>query len=598
MYFCLTKNVDPNQNHDNTNTPVPPATPTPVAPPPAANQPSQTAGTLPGMDPRIKSAMETVVPTQPVPTTTVQSVDSSAPSSVEPETLGIPSRVATPTTSSPAPTPAASIPGSDTAPQQTQPGFSYRNNQPARKSPRKLKLLFTLSGVFVFLLTATSVGAYAVAYEKVNLGVPAIERPITKLVMGLPFMPKTPRMLLQSAVLAHRKVTRSNLNASIAIKADSFSSLGLNQIDAEIKGGLDTTDPNNVIFSLNASVTKEFNVDLRKKDHMVYFKVNKIPAMVTAFLQVNESKLNGVLENWIAWDTTPLQTEARKYLESNQQPKQTDELISEPIDTLLDENILKAMKVSSESIGGHSTYKIHIDATSSILDALEKNIEAKQSKRSTGTLYQQTAKQKLSDQIQNAKIDIWFDKKEHYVRKFVFAADFTADYGRTSPFMPGVLGAAIGETLAETDTKSKGSMVMALTLNDFGKVITVEVPEKSISPSEFYRLLTSTVDRTGAFGGLDRAAQGANANDAQRRSDIVLLRQALKMYFADNERYPTNLTTLAPTYLAAVPKDPETKANYTYSVKTDGQGFTLSATLAGGQKYTATEKGVRSDLLF
>lgn len=531
--------MDPNQNHDNSNAPVPPVTPTPVTPPePIAQAPT--------------------TPTPVVPQATNEPVPSTAQIS-------------------------------------PQPAFSYQSNKPTHKSPKKLKLLLILGGLFIFLLVATSAGAYAVAYEKINLNMPAIERPITKLVLSLPFMPKTPRMLLQSSVLAHRKVSKSSLNASFAIKSDSFSSLGMNQIDAEIKGGLDTTDPNNVMFSLNASVTKQLNVDLRKKDTMVYFKINKIPSMLTAFMQIDESKLNSVLDNWIAWDTTPLQTEARKYLESNQQQKNNDELISEPIDALLDESTLKAMKVSSESMDGHSTYKIHLDATASILDNIEKKVAEKQPKRSTTTLYQQANSQKLSDQIQNAKIDIWFDKKEHYVRKFVFAADFTAGYGGTSPFMPGVLGAAIGETLAETDNKSKGSMVMALTLDDFGKPIEIEVPEKSISPSEFYRLLTATVDKTGAMG-LNPGSQVANADDAKRKNDLRQIQNALEVYYNDSERYPSTLQQLVTSGdLKQVPKDPATNAAYSYAVKSAGASYTLSAKLSSGETYALTEAEIESD---
>ena len=57
----------------------------------------------------------------------------------------------------------------------------------------------------------------------------------------------------------------------------------------------------------------------------------------------------------------------------------------------------------------------------------------------------------------------------------------------------------------------------------------------------------------------------AKARDSRRVSDIRQLQLALQMYYDAAGSYPAALATLAPTYINAVPKDPNSSAtNYQY----------------------------------
>jgi type II secretion system protein G len=58
----------------------------------------------------------------------------------------------------------------------------------------------------------------------------------------------------------------------------------------------------------------------------------------------------------------------------------------------------------------------------------------------------------------------------------------------------------------------------------------------------------------------------AKGRDAKRVADIRTIQLAMESYFNDNGFYPTALSSVAPTYIGALPKDPSNNStNYFYS---------------------------------
>ena len=58
----------------------------------------------------------------------------------------------------------------------------------------------------------------------------------------------------------------------------------------------------------------------------------------------------------------------------------------------------------------------------------------------------------------------------------------------------------------------------------------------------------------------------AKGRDAKRISDIRTVQLALEEYYNDNGYYPAALSSISPTYIAAVPKDPkDNSTSYLYS---------------------------------
>lgn len=72
----------------------------------------------------------------------------------------------------------------------------------------------------------------------------------------------------------------------------------------------------------------------------------------------------------------------------------------------------------------------------------------------------------------------------------------------------------------------------------------------------------------------------AKARDAQRKSDLKSLRDALELYYNDNKQYPPNSSmTFDSSDIKSVPKDPKTKVSYTYISSASGDCYILAASL-------------------
>ncbi|HRY52536.1 MAG TPA: prepilin-type N-terminal cleavage/methylation domain-containing protein [Candidatus Portnoybacteria bacterium] len=72
----------------------------------------------------------------------------------------------------------------------------------------------------------------------------------------------------------------------------------------------------------------------------------------------------------------------------------------------------------------------------------------------------------------------------------------------------------------------------------------------------------------------------AKARDARRISDIRQVQLALQMYYDASGSYPAALSTLTPTYLSAVPLDPDGTNSYQYCVSAT-KGYHLGTKVAG-----------------
>lgn len=67
----------------------------------------------------------------------------------------------------------------------------------------------------------------------------------------------------------------------------------------------------------------------------------------------------------------------------------------------------------------------------------------------------------------------------------------------------------------------------------------------------------------------------AGQRDKQREADLGTLRTAMAKYFGEHATYPSDLSSLSPDVLEAVPRDPGTGADYKYTVLENGKNFEL-----------------------
>lgn len=72
------------------------------------------------------------------------------------------------------------------------------------------------------------------------------------------------------------------------------------------------------------------------------------------------------------------------------------------------------------------------------------------------------------------------------------------------------------------------------------------------------------------------------ARDARRVADMKQLQLAQQLYYDANTTYPAALSSLAPTYIATIPKDPVGGAAYTYDQLSSGASYHIGANLEDG----------------
>ncbi|MBI4120582.1 MAG: prepilin-type N-terminal cleavage/methylation domain-containing protein [Parcubacteria group bacterium] len=83
------------------------------------------------------------------------------------------------------------------------------------------------------------------------------------------------------------------------------------------------------------------------------------------------------------------------------------------------------------------------------------------------------------------------------------------------------------------------------------------------------------------------------ARDAKRVADIANVRIALEGYYDANNNYPTTLAGLSPTYLSAVPKDPQDGSSYSYAAL--GSGASCQSYHLGDTLENAGHVGLQND---
>src|SRR3990172_1697800 len=340
----------------------------------------------------------------------------------------------------------------------------------------KKKLVF---GIFflLFLLVLSGMAGltYAVAYEKIKLDkYPEIQAKVAGFVMALPFTPKTPKYVLSRSALAHKEVTKQSFDISVAVDSDDLaSSLGLNTIDALVKGEIDYSDPKNFKLLLNASVTKDFNFELKKADKIVYFRVNKLPSFLLSLLGLTPEVFDPLLGKWVAYDTTPLETEARKSMEDKEVDPLSEENLEENLNKYIDDEVLKNMKLETVTEDNIEMYKISLAADSALIDHIGDKIESERNKLEGSSLYRSSGKTpKLSEMLKKFTWEILIDKKNYYTRKVIVEIDLEVDQQN------GYFN-LLNPTSTSSSQKSKMSMVLAFKSDKFGEEVVIEPPATS-----------------------------------------------------------------------------------------------------------------------
>jgi hypothetical protein len=472
----------------------------------------------------------------------------------------------------PAPPPSVqkSLTEQQTANSQNTAPIAPEKEPTTTNKPRKKVALFIFLISFVILIIASFATVYALAYEKIKLKkFPKFQKGVSYFVQNISFMPKTPTFLLKKTALAHQAVSKLSFDISATVDPGGpLSIMNTNIYDIELKGAVDFSDPQNVIGTVNTFITKEFNIEFKKTDPIIYFKINKFPTTLLSVIGVSLNNVDPLLNKWVSYNTTPLATKSRQQIDSREQKKIISSAIEEINKKYFDDKVLEKISVTSVQENGESLYKISLISDDELIDHLGSKIRRSK-----------TTEQNLSDQLKNLIFEIYIDKKSYYTKKIVLSFDFKLD----QPLLGNYSGLA-NSILPSSTSTSKFAFVASFA--DFGEEVIVQVPTSSITIEEFGQILARLISESES-GMLLPTNQLKKARDAARKSDLPVLQAALEIYYSECQKYPLSLTTKTPdkpcdgslaNQIKVIPTDPLAE-NGNYYYQSDGKTYNLCAKL-------------------
>jgi hypothetical protein len=374
-------------------------------------------------------------------------------------------------------------------PQSLQPSTDSPTQTPDSPKPQyqpKKKLFLALLGM-ILALTFLCLGiiTVAIAYDKIEIPkYPKLQNAITLAVMSIPYTPKTPRYLLTRTVIAHKDITKHSFDISIAMESQGLTAItGLSKTEALAQGSINYQNPENIIFSANIALTKDFNFEIKKPNQILYFKINKIPSYIPAAFGMQIDQFDPIIGKWVSYDTTGLETKASEELNKDKEVKTPSEEIIEGFESnFLKDQLVKKLKVEKVKEDKNNFYKLTIDFDKKTLDELEKILR----KDSAKTLYQD-GETRLSDVIKKMSWSIFINTKTYLTHKIVVTSEsefdkINSDY--SSPFL------GTSETLPQN---SKFNFAMVIQFDNFGEEINVSPPSDAITFDEFLELFSKIV---------------------------------------------------------------------------------------------------------
>lgn len=462
------------------------------------------------------------------------------------------------------------------------------------------RLLFLIFFLILFTSTTASGVMFAIAYLNVPGISPQIKHRIENMVMSLPFTPKTPKFLFTKAIEAHKNTRQTAFDFSLALDNKNVAqSLGLASLDGVIKGAVDYK---NLKLWLNASVTKEFNADVRIINDKAYIKINKIPYLIlTPLFGIKQSpKMDEALSHWISFDgETTFENTTSKALDSKEFESTYQKFIG-----FLDDRIMKAISISNTTEDkipvhvltfapddqtldyiGEKIIKQTLDEEKKRIEKQKADLKAKGEDTNFLDTYQPSRREpfKISDTVKKLTYRIAFDQKTFHIRKVTLVFSINPSQSTMYPLpIPGIV---------PSDNQEIG-LSFALKLSDFGKEVKVDPPDDVITSEEFFQKLMKAPGIENNFGPINPIDINY---DNKRKEDINNIRIALKacQQKTTNNLFVVKLYDLVSCgTLTALPLDPETHENYIYYPNVARTGYTLRIQLSTGEFFTTNELGV------
>lgn len=351
---------------------------------------------------------------------------------------------------------------------------------PARSSH---KILFSVLIFVALMILASTSSTILFAYGMLPIKNADLQNKIVNVLMAIPFMPKTPRFVLESSANAHLKITKFSFDTSIAADSSSLNSLlKIGSFDARITGKIDYTDIKKPLLELNAQVTKDFSSDLRIKDQTSFFRINKIPALVAVMLDnygFTENIQKQVFGKWIYIDSKPLNTDARTSLDNTKSSESTiQQGFKDYLDAFNNPEILKSLSMTEEKLGTLGVYHVYFAPNDSVLNVFwDKYTQKVQNK----TASQPKTNYKISDSVKDFVVNIWIDRNTYLIQKssvkFVAKSASNGSANMISPL--GML----------STQKQDIPIFISVQLSDFNSPVVIDTPVGAVKFDDLFKSL-------------------------------------------------------------------------------------------------------------
>lgn len=439
----------------------------------------------------------------------------------------------------------------------------------------KKRLAVIIIAIF-FILFVFVGGTFAmIGYGKLPLGSTKFRIFASDTLMSLPFMPKSPEYVMRRSIKKSMNIKKFAFDSSIAVdNAGSMMDLGSNNFDISVKGALDIVDAKNPKGYGKLMLARDLDLDLRMKDKKAYIKLNKFPQTILTMLStfgLPQSIMDEVLNKWFYFDSTPLDTEARK--NQNMQKDDTDEKLNKVNDALIeaatDGTIKLKNSMASDKLENDSVYKVRTIIDARAINSTQMVISRELDEKEKPLDKDKIAKMEksISDTVSDIEVVSFIDKSTYYLRKITISFKIKEQSSSRSGLGSSVDMLAGPLALGSLDKEMPVSIVVIY--SKIGEPVNVEIPKGSISFDELQRRIMEKLETASPSGLI--ANKNRLADNTKRKSDINSILNALMIYQIENKNTDSLITydlqmisktgadlcsILVPRYIASLPVDP------------------------------------------
>lgn len=250
----------------------------------------------------------------------------------------------------------------------------------AKKKPL-IKIIFKAL-VLITIISAILIVVFSVlvAYDVVPIKNFKLKSKISLIVMGIPFLPKTPEYVLAKSLAIHSDIKTGYVEASLSAEgesaseiADLFEAQSLNMV---IKGSYDYRNIENPSSDMNFLLGSDLDIQTITKDKVLYVNLKEVPIGVQSLLGMFFNLTTEEYTNkWFSYDLNELQSDTKDIIEQEGPEEENTKLKREIYRNVLVEKVFKKINIEKSNIEGedvfHLTYNTDRDGILEILEKLK-----------------------------------------------------------------------------------------------------------------------------------------------------------------------------------------------------------------------------------